>query len=110
MTFRDFLVGGVLLLGLASCIHLPGENSDLPPPGEGNGSLTPGTPSSGEVDPENWYRVYFTDPTGPAAETFRGGPDADLADAIDQARPSVEVATDDFDLWSLRDALIAAHR
>jgi phosphatidylserine/phosphatidylglycerophosphate/cardiolipin synthase-like enzyme len=67
-------------------------------------------PSSGEVDPENWYRVYFTDPTGPAAETFRGGPDAALAAAIEQARLSVEVATDDFDLWSLRDALIAAHQ
>ena len=110
MTFRHLVIGGVLLLGLSSCIGLPGENPALPPPGEGSGSLTPGTPSSGEADPENWYRVYFTDPASPTAETFRGGPDAPLAEAIRQARLSVEVATDDFDLWSLRDALINAHR
>src|SRR3990172_10271061 len=110
MAFRDFLLGGVLLLGLSSCIHMPSANSDLPPPGEGSGSLTPGTPSSDEMNPENWYRVYFTDPAGSTAENLRGGPDAALAAAIEQARLSVEVATDDFDLWSLRDALIAAHR
>jgi phosphatidylserine/phosphatidylglycerophosphate/cardiolipin synthase-like enzyme len=89
---------------------MPGENPDLPPPNEGSGRLTPGTPSSVDLDPENWYSVFFTDPLVPGAESFRGGPDASLAEAIDQARLSVEVATDDFDLWSLRDALIAAHR
>lgn len=59
---------------------------------------------------EPWYTVYFADPTGPTAETLRGGMDADLAAAIDQARFSVDVAVYDFSLWSLRDALIAAHR
>lgn len=57
-----------------------------------------------------WYNVYFTDPGGPGADSFRGGPDRDLAEAIDQARLSVDVAAYDLNLWSLRDALIDAHR
>lgn len=41
---------------------------------------------------------------------YRGGPDRDLAQAIEEARMSVDVAVLDLDLWSVRDALIAAHR
>lgn len=59
---------------------------------------------------DGWYRVYFTDPDDPAADRYRGGPDQDLAQAIDEARLSVDVAVMDLDLWSLRDALIAAHQ
>lgn len=59
---------------------------------------------------EDWYQVYFSDPNSPAADKYRGGPDEALAEAIDQARFQVDVAAYDFDLWSLRDALIAAHR
>ena len=57
-----------------------------------------------------WYSVYFTDPTAPHASSYRGGPDEDLANAIDQARLSVDAAIYDLNLWSIRDALIAAHR
>lgn len=60
--------------------------------------------------PDGWYRVYFTDPQDPGASRYRGGPDQDLAQAIDEARLSVDVAVMDLDLWSLRDALIEAHR
>jgi phosphatidylserine/phosphatidylglycerophosphate/cardiolipin synthase-like enzyme len=42
--------------------------------------------------------------------TRRGGPDADLAAALRAARLSVDMAAYDINLWSLRDALIAAHR
>jgi phosphatidylserine/phosphatidylglycerophosphate/cardiolipin synthase-like enzyme len=41
---------------------------------------------------------------------LRGGPDADLAEAIEQARLGVDVAAYDLNLWSLRDALLDAHR
>jgi phosphatidylserine/phosphatidylglycerophosphate/cardiolipin synthase-like enzyme len=58
----------------------------------------------------DWYTVYFADPTSPNAHTYRGGMDEDLAAAIDQARVSVDVAVYDFNLWSLRDALIAAQQ
>jgi len=54
--------------------------------------------------------VYFTDPSSPNAKSLRGGPDADLAAAIDAARLSVDVAVFDLNLWSVRDALVAAHR
>ena len=46
----------------------------------------------------------------PGAASYRGGPDEDLAAAIDQARLSVDAAIYDLNLWSIRDALIAAHR
>jgi phosphatidylserine/phosphatidylglycerophosphate/cardiolipin synthase-like enzyme len=58
----------------------------------------------------DWYAVYFTDPTGPASEYYAGGPDEALAQAIDQARLSVDVAVYDLDLSSVSNALINAHR
>jgi hypothetical protein len=68
------------------------------------------TPASVDGPVEAWYQVYFTDPADPEAGSYRGGPDADLAAAINQARLSVDAAFDTLDLWSLRDALIEAHR
>lgn len=80
----------------------PGPDLDptaaLPP-------ITPGQPPVGEV-----VQVFFSDPDSPSASSYRGGPDQALADAIDAARLSVDIAAYDFDLWSLRDALLAAHR
>jgi phosphatidylserine/phosphatidylglycerophosphate/cardiolipin synthase-like enzyme len=60
--------------------------------------------------PAGWYTVYFTDPTGPAAEYYSGGPDKALAAAIDEARLCVDVAVYDLDLSTLSSALINAHR
>lgn len=57
-----------------------------------------------------WYAVYFTDPDSPTASTFRGGPDSVLADAIRDARLSVDVAIYHLDLWSIRDALMEAYQ
>jgi phosphatidylserine/phosphatidylglycerophosphate/cardiolipin synthase-like enzyme len=63
------------------------------------------------ADPSvEWVHVYFTAPGEPNAKSLRGGPDADLAAAIDAARLSVDVAVYELNLWSVRDALIAAHR
>lgn len=59
---------------------------------------------------DSWYSVYFTNPAGIETRTFRGGPDASLAEAIRQARLSVDLAVYELDLWSIRDALKAAHR
>lgn len=66
-------------------------------------------PQSESRIPE-WFQVYFTEPETPHADTLRGGPDAALAEAIDRARLSVDIAMDGLELWSLRDALLAAHR
>lgn len=54
--------------------------------------------------------MYFTAPQDPTANTLRGGPDAALAEAIDQAVLSVDMAAYSLDLWSIRDALLRAHR
>jgi len=67
------------------------------------------TPITGEVPAGNWYSVYFTDPDSPTADSFRGGPDTALSEAIRGARLSVDVAIYHLNLWSIRDALIAAH-
>lgn len=77
-------------------------------PGIGSqGINTLATPTTLASD---WYTVYFTDPADPATTSYRGGIDEALADAIDQARVTVDIAIYDFNLWSLRDALMNAHR
>ena len=55
-----------------------------------------------------WYQVYFTHPESLSAQTYRGGPDQALVEAIDRARLSVDMAVYDLNLWSVRDALLAA--
>lgn len=77
----------------------------------GTGSLP--APVSATViaeDAPEWYSVYFTAPNDPASKSLRGGPDAALAAAINRARLSLDVAIYELDLWSIRDALLEAHR
>lgn len=76
----------------------------LPPAG--------GEAVSGEtvVSPHDWLEIYFTDPDAPGARAYEGGPDEALAAAIDGARLSVDMAVYNFNLWSIRDALLRAHR
>ncbi|MBE0410852.1 MAG: phospholipase [Anaerolineales bacterium] len=71
-------------------------------------SLEKITPALTEVAAGDWYSVYFADPGSPNSLSYRAGPEEHLAAAIDQARLSVDVAIYDFDLWRLRDALLAA--
>ena len=88
-----------LVLILITCACTPGASLQ--------DTITPSTPTAAVSD---WYTVYFTDPTNPTASSYRGGIDENLATAIDQARISVDVAIYDLNLWSIRDALINAHR
>ncbi len=53
--------------------------------------------------------VYFSAPDDPNAGSYRGGPDDALAEAIRNAEFSVDAAIYHLNLWSIRDALIAAH-
>jgi phosphatidylserine/phosphatidylglycerophosphate/cardiolipin synthase-like enzyme len=53
--------------------------------------------------------VYFTSPGSLSAGFYEGGPDEALTAAIDAAVVSVDVAIYNFNLWSIRDALIDAH-
>jgi len=72
------------------------------------GATRPPAPSTAFPTSQDPIEVYFTAPGSAAGESFRGGPDAVLAEAIDRAEESVDVAVYDFNLWSLRDALIRA--
>jgi phosphatidylserine/phosphatidylglycerophosphate/cardiolipin synthase-like enzyme len=56
----------------------------------------------------SWLAVYRTAPSDPASDSLRGGPDARLAQAIDAAAYSVDVAIYHLNLWSIRDALLRA--
>ena len=69
-------------------------------------------PSSEPVnaDLSDKFSAYFSDPENPVSSSYRGGPDEALADAIRDARVSVDMAIHFLDLWSIRDALIDAHR
>jgi phosphatidylserine/phosphatidylglycerophosphate/cardiolipin synthase-like enzyme len=89
----------LLILSLIACACAPGASRQE--------TLTPTRLATVVSD---WYTVYFTEPANPAASSYRGGPDKDLAEAIDQARVSVDMAIYDLNLWSVRDALIRAHR
>lgn len=62
------------------------------------------------VEKTDWYDIYFSKPDDPQSQSLRGGPDKHLAEAINQARVSVEIAALQLDLWSIRDALLDAHR
>lgn len=53
--------------------------------------------------------IYFSDPDNPEAGSYRGGPDDALAQAIRDAQFSVDAAIYHLNLWSIRDALLAAH-
>ncbi len=52
--------------------------------------------------------VYFSNPDDPEAGSYRGGPDDALSEAIHNAEFSVDAAIYHLNLWSVRDALIAA--
>ncbi len=54
----------------------------------------------------SWLTVYLTDPADPQSKTLRGGPDARLAEAIDAAGYSVDVAIYHLNLWSIRDVRV----
>ncbi len=114
--FRVPLV--ILLFCLSACqpssVRPPAGSTSVSqaviPTGSSNGA-SEDRPRSLTSSPTNsWYSVYFTDPSDPASKSYRGGPDQDLAAAIRRARASVDVAVLQLNLWSVRDALINAHR
>lgn len=93
----------ILSITLTACIDLVTTPDPYNPPLDVQPTTSVNTTAS------DWYTVYFTDPSGPNAETLTGGPDTYLAAAIDQAQVSVDIAIYDLNLWSLRDAIINAH-
>ena len=70
----------------------------------------PESPVSSLEAPVDWLAVYFSDPLESSRSYYRGGPDEALAESIRSARVSVDLAMHFMNLWSIRDALIDAHR
>jgi len=106
MSIRKLLFFFIALLSVASCNADPSRMGGIAIDDLSTKSITL-TPKS---DQFHWYQVYFTEPDSAKASTLRDGPDVALAEAIHRARLSVELAADSLDLWSLREALLAAHR
>jgi phosphatidylserine/phosphatidylglycerophosphate/cardiolipin synthase-like enzyme len=92
-----------LVLATPACQLTGGEDSN-----QGRIGLPVASPTP-EI-PKYWYAVYFSDPADPSSKSFRGGPDKALAEAIDAARVSVDVAVLQLNLWSIRDALLHAYQ
>jgi phosphatidylserine/phosphatidylglycerophosphate/cardiolipin synthase-like enzyme len=88
-----------LILAIAAFLFRSVGGGDAPP-----------TPPAIDDPAGQWISVYFTDPTSPAAGAQRNGPDAAAAEAIHAALRTVDIAAYDLDLWSIRDALLDAHR
>jgi phosphatidylserine/phosphatidylglycerophosphate/cardiolipin synthase-like enzyme len=97
----------ILLLFLPSCTSLASSPPTLVPGSPTSVQLT-STPASAVFT--GWLEIYFTDPTAPHAADYEGGPDELLVAAIDQARLTIDMAAHSFNLWSIRDALINAHK
>ena len=87
-------------------------------PSSGTNVLVPSAPVSSipyllgttPTPARDWIQVYFSDPTAVHANDYESGPDEVLAAALDRARLSVDVAAYSLNLWSIRDALINAHK
>ena len=99
--------GSVLALAIAVAALLLGALNGRRPLLTGPEPGSPGTYSD-QGQPYPWISVYFTVPQGSGSQSLRGGPDEALAQAIHDARLAVDLAVYDLDLWSLRDALLAA--
>jgi len=57
----------------------------------------------------SFFEIYFTDPFNKDAAKEEGGPDVPLAQAIDRARVSVDMAAYSLSLYSIRVALLKAY-
>ena len=95
-----FLMGVVL----SSCAQIPPGRLALP------GSVLAAATEPATALPAAGIQVFFTNPTAVHATDYEGGPDEALVAALDQVHLSIDVAAYSLDLWSIRDALINAHK
>jgi phosphatidylserine/phosphatidylglycerophosphate/cardiolipin synthase-like enzyme len=89
----------VFLVILAGLFLFFQSTQSSPPPEPQTASEVSSTP----------IEVFFTEPENGAEQGLRGGPDAKLVDAINNAQFTIDAALYDLNLWSIRDALIDAH-
>jgi phosphatidylserine/phosphatidylglycerophosphate/cardiolipin synthase-like enzyme len=96
---RPLLVTLILLLPLSACILATPAPATAEIPETGPTALPLG----------DWLEIYFTDPDAAKASDYEDGVDEAIAASIDGALLSVDVAVYNLNLWSIRDAILAAH-
>ncbi len=103
----------VILILLTACDSA--TTAPLPPPPTDTATEPPSSPLTDIPLPAGygvdggWFQLYFTNPESPLASQKTGGIDGPLAEAIDAAKLSVDVAVYSLSLNSIRDALLRAH-
>jgi len=103
----------VMLILLTACDSTT-ATPQTPPPTD-TATETPSSPLTDIPLPAGygvdggWFQLYFTNPESPLASQQTGGIDGPLAEAIDAAKLSVDVAVYSLSLNSVRDALLNAH-
>jgi phosphatidylserine/phosphatidylglycerophosphate/cardiolipin synthase-like enzyme len=105
--FLSFLILSLSLL-LSACAE-PTPPSAITEPSAPTTGLTSIDLAVGYGVKGAWFELYFTDPANPLSSQQTGGIDQPLADAIDSAKLSVDIAIYSFSLNSIRDALLRAH-
>lgn len=85
---------------------LPSDQVETPAPAS---DLVPVEFQAGYGVKDGWFELYFTNPQSPLSAQKTGGIDQPLADAIDSAKLTVDVAIYSLSLNSIRDALLRAH-
>lgn len=99
----------------------PGGNATFTPLPVDIATLAPVTNVAGQVNiinvaqgfgaSKNFWQVYFTAPTGNSnPATYVGGIDGQLAAAINGVQRTLDIAAFEWNLQSLTDAVLAAHR
>ena len=103
----------IVLTVLGSCNPLPVESPSEPSPevtSPPSPATLPGvTSTSPSGTSETWWEVYFTDPRSVNnPEDWQGSIEGRLIDQIDAAQESIHIASFEFDLTPVAEALIAA--
>jgi len=88
----------IITIILCSCSPISNSNEILAP-----------AQQSQDTNPVGTIDVFFSDPWNRIDGEYQNGPDKYLVQAIKDARISVDIAIFNFNLWSIKDALLDAN-
>jgi len=112
------IMGFVVVLILGAVYYLTGEDltgvfadpTNVPSSGSApDNSNPPSAPPSGNSGSSDWWEVYFTDPvTMDDPAQWQGSIEERLIEKINAAKSSIHIASFEFDLTPVAEALVAA--
>ncbi len=100
----------LFLILLTACVSTPAAISETQTEAPNATALADIPLGAGYGARGTWFELYFTNPQSSLASQKTGGPDAPLAEAIDAAKLSVDMAVYSLSLNSIRDALLRAYK